>query len=324
MQNNLKTPAIFNIQHCCTQDGPGLRSIVFVKGCPLRCQWCQNPESWMSEPEIGFKADKCLGCGQCVKLCPSGSISKPGQKTNEKCSGCGICSDVCPSGAIVKFGEYLSPKELVAKLAPEFPYFRRTGGGVTFSGGEAGLYSEFIAETASLLKSQGIHTAMETCGLWACKNGSDIFNGMVSNLDMILFDIKLFDDEAHRKYCGSSNISIKDRFILLSDLENKGDGPMLWPRLPLIPGVTDSCANIAGWAGFLEACGINRISIVPYHELGNSKRKWMNPESSASTEAPVFTEVTEENIERVKDLFESSGIEAYLPGFEVFEEEFAA
>lgn len=224
----------------------------------------------------------------------------------------------------MKFGEYLSPKELVAKLAPEFPYFRRTGGGVTFSGGEAGLYSEFIAETASLLKSQGIHTAMETCGLWACKNGSDIFNGMVSNLDMILFDIKLFDDEAHRKYCGSSNISIKDRFILLSDLENKGDGPMLWPRLPLIPGVTDSCANIAGWAGFLEACGINRISIVPYHELGNSKRKWMNPESSASTEAPVFTEVTEENIERVKDLFESSGIEAYLPGFEVFEEEFAA
>lgn len=217
MQNNLKTPAIFNIQHCCTQDGPGLRSVVFVKGCPLRCQWCQNPESWISEPEIGFKADKCLGCGQCLKFCPSGAISKPGQKNNEKCSGC-RCSEICPSGAIVKFGEYLSPKELAKKLAPEFPYFRRTGGGVTFSGGEAGLYPEFIAETASLLKSEGIHTAMETCGLWACKNGSDIFNGgMLSNLDMILFDIKLFDDEAHRKYCGSLNITIKDRFILLAD-----------------------------------------------------------------------------------------------------------
>jgi len=147
---------------------------------------------------------------------------------------------------------------------------------------------------------------------------------MVSNLDMILFDIKLFDDVEHRKYCGSSNITIKDRFILLADSAIRGDGPMLWPRLPLIPGVTDTYANIAGWAGFLEDCGINRLSIVPYHGLGNSKRKWMNPGSSASCAAPVFPEATEDNIERVKDLFESSDIDAYLPGLEVFDEEYAA
>lgn len=319
MENRKHHPAIFNIQHCCTQDGPGLRSVVFVKGCPLRCQWCQNPESWNIQPEIGFKADKCISCGECKKICETGAMIKPGQKNNEKCSGCGRCLEICPSGAMVRFGEFMSQTELAEKLSPEFPFFRKTGGGVTFSGGEAGLFPEFISETASILKSERIHTAIETCGLWACQNGSDSFNKLILNIDLILFDIKLFDDWEHKKYCGSSNLTIKDRFSYLSDLSLKGEAPKLWPRLPLIPGVTDTCHNIAGWTGFLDKLGINRISLVPYHELGNSKRKWMSPDSSASSPAPLFPEATQDNNERVRNLFESSGIEAFFPGLEVFE-----
>lgn len=316
MHDNPGSPSVFSIQHCCTQDGPGLRSVVFVKGCPLRCKWCQNPESWNPLPENGFKKEKCTGCGECVKSCSNGAMLRPGLRISEKCSGCGICSDICPSLALVRFGRYISPAELVSDLYPEFSFFKGTGGGVTFSGGEAGLYPDFISETAEILKSHCIGTAMETCGIWACKKDSASFYRLISSLDLILFDIKLFDDYKHRQFCGSSNVAIKDRLAFLAHLRDIDAGPAIWPRMPLVPGVTDNEDNIRGWADFLLTCGLTAMSIVPYHDLGVSKIRWLNSLENLSDQK--FIEPDEYLINKAAGIFESYGIKTFLPGLEKY------
>jgi len=303
----IKAPAVFSIQNFCLHDGPGVRSIVFFKGCPLRCVWCQNPESWRIAPELAFKAHLCIDCRTCVDICPQKAISAPGIRDARKCDLCFTCVENCPSEAMVCFGKYTTIDSVMDELRPEFPYFENSGGGVTFSGGEPTLFPEFIAKLSNCLHGEGIHTALETCGSF----DPDTDTGFLSDLDLVLFDIKLYDETAHLKFCGKSNADIKNNLTRLAAFSLGGTGPPVWPRLPLIPSVTDTDENLTEWARFLNKIGISYLTLVPYHNLGASKRQWLN-----LPPAPEFSALTDERMGEVVKFLGQLGIACFAPGEE--------
>jgi len=305
-----REPAIFSIQHFCLHDGPGVRSIVFFKGCPLRCAWCQNPESWRPSPETAFKARLCIGCNTCVDVCPTKAISAPGIRDIQKCDHCFTCVENCPSGAMVRFGEFYTADDVMEELRPEFPYMKNTGGGVTFSGGEPTLFPGFTARLANQLHDGGVHIAVETCGFF----DPDISENFLSGIDLVLFDIKLYNDAAHKKFCGTSNLKIKENLTRLTAQSPARNGPAIWPRLPLIPTVTDTDENLIAWAQFLKNIGISYMTLVPYHNLGNSKREWLNLPT-----AQEFPAMADERMEDAVKLLEENGISCFAPGEEEWE-----
>jgi pyruvate formate lyase activating enzyme len=296
---------VFSIQHFCLHDGPGIRSVVFFKGCPLRCDWCQNPESWSPGPEIGFKERLCISCGRCAEACQAESSTRPVYRDASLCRTCFACADACPSGALVRLGIPRTADDIVKEIAPEVPLFRESGGGVTFSGGEPALYPAFCAGLAKKLRSRKIHIAMETCGLF----NADAAKGLIASLDLVLFDIKLFSDAEHRAYCHTGNDIIRKNLKLLA---GPGKGrPGLWPRLPLVPGVTGTRDNLAAWAGFLKKLGVRALTLVPYHRMGNDKRSWLG-----LPPAPVYDVPSQEEVAAAMEVFRKQGLRACLPGEE--------
>jgi len=304
---NAKDPAIFSIQHFCLHDGPGVRSIVFFKGCPLRCVWCQNPESWRTAPELAFKAHLCIDCRTCVNTCPQKAISAPGIRDTQKCDGCFTCVENCPSRAMVCFGKYTTIDSVFEELRPEFPYMKNTGGGVTFSGGEPTLFSEFVGQLSKCLHEEGIHTALETCGFF----DPQVDIQFLSDIDLVLFDINLYDETEHLRFCGKSNTKIKQNLTRLAAFASAGTGRAIWPRLPLIPTVTDTTKHLTGWAQFLKNIGISYLTLVPYHNMGDAKREWLNLPS-----APKFSALTEKRLQVSIDLLGENGISCFAPGEE--------
>ncbi len=319
---------VFSVQHFCVHDGPGIRSVVFLKGCPLRCSWCQNPESWAREPELGHKRRSCLDCGTCVSVCPTGAMTAPGQWSVADCTSCFKCVEACPGGALTRFGEARSPEDVYTELAQEFSLFRQSGGGVTFSGGEASLFPDYMLALQSPLKAAGIHTAMETCGLFHLKHvqplaqllndtlawerfSSQILWQALGDLDLVLFDLKLMDGDRHREHCGADNARILDNFALLAGLAAAARGPTVWPRLPLVPGITDDEANVRAVARFMHDCGICAITLLPYHNLGVEKFDWLRkPEAFRDQLLP------EERLERARRIVEEEGLRWYESGEE--------
>jgi pyruvate formate lyase activating enzyme len=302
-------PLIFSLQHFCVHDGPGIRSLVFFKGCPLRCVWCQNVESWKTEAEIGFKAHLCIACGRCVERCPERAIAGPGQRDANRCRLCFTCVQGCPSGAMTRFGVKRTPEETVAELRPEFPLLRGSGGGVTLTGGEPTLFPEFAVELARLLRSEDIPVALETCGLFNLGR----LRPLLAELQLVLFDIKVCDREQHRLLCGSENTVIKGNLRSLAQAARMGEGPPVWPRLPLVPGMTDGPANIRSWAGLLRDAGAPFITIIPYHQMGRVKRAWLGLPAGPDLRVPGDGEIA-----AAAELFASEGIRAFRPGEEDF------
>lgn len=300
-------PLIFSIQHFCLHDGPGIRSLIFFKGCPLRCIWCQNIESWKQEPEIAFKAHLCINCGRCVEKCPEHAFSEVGKRNSRFCRYCFTCTDNCPSGALTRFGVSRSVEDLMEELRPEFSLFKTSGGGVTFTGGEPTLYPEFASTLARNLRAEGIDVALETCGLFNLEKSKPL----LLELNLVFFDIKIFDDAQHKKLCGTGNAEIKNNFKYLLDDWRRNKGPFIWPRLPIVPEITDGHKNINGWAGFLRELGLTFLTIVPYHPMGANKRRWLG--------LPPTRELrihTEEELQSIKQLFFYEGIKVYKPGEE--------
>ena len=303
-------PLIFSVQHFCVHDGPGIRSLVFFKGCPLRCVWCQNAESWRADAEIAFKSHLCIACERCLERCPKHAIATPGHRDPKICGHCFTCVEACPSGAVTRFGVKRTPEEIVAELRPEFPLLKESGGGVTLTGGEPTLFPEFATSLARLLRSEGIQVTLETCGFFKLEQ----LRPLLVELQLVLFDIKVFDGEQHRLLCGSHNSVIKENLISLAEAGRNGEAPPVWPRLPLVPGMTDGEANIRSWAGFLRDSGIPFLTVVPYHPMGANKRGWLGLPAG-----PEIRVLKEGEIESVEQLLYTEGIRVFKPGEEDFQ-----
>jgi pyruvate formate lyase activating enzyme len=305
--NKTKTPVILEIKGNSLDDGPGIRSVIFFKGCPLSCLWCHNPESKKAGIEISFDSRTCVGCNTCIKICPVAALSRdnPHFISRDLCTLCFKCADACPSGALAKVGAYMSVKEIVDVVIRDKPFYDTSGGGVTLSGGEPALFMEFISKLLRALKKNGIHTLLETCGLF----DFDSFKRTVyPHLDMIYYDIKIFDNNEHKRYCGASNNRIIENFTKLLPLAKK-DGKILIPRTPLVPGVTDSDTNISAIADFLKGLDVHKAAILPYNPLWHEKNAKIGADDPFAGKKSMRSFMDKNGIEHIKRIFRGRDIE---------------
>lgn len=255
-------PLIVDIKRHSLEDGPGIRSVVFFKGCPLRCAFCQNPEAQEFAAEIVFRATACIGCRACVAACPSRAIGAgPELRSREMCTMCGACTHACPSGALALLGQGLSLEEIVDTVLRDAAYYRHSGGGVTLSGGECTAFPEFAGTLLGRLRAQGIHTAVETCGEFSL---SEFSTHIFPHLDLILFDLKLADSAAHTQFTGHDNERIWCN--LESLLEVAAERVQI--RIPLVPGITATKENLGALATRAFAIGARNLTLLPYNPLG--------------------------------------------------------
>ncbi len=273
---------IFDIQKFSVNDGPGIRSTVFFKGCPLRCIWCHNPESKKAVPEIFYNAKKCTLCRKCAEVCPvSAHVFENNTHTflRDKCQGCSECVKVCHAKALEAVGKSVTAQEVIKELITDKPFYETSGGGVTLSGGEPMYQFEFAEELLTLCRAEGLHTAMETCGMAP----SESFRKIAPLVDLFLFDYKLTDPEEHKKYTGASNELILKNLELLDEM-----GSQIILRCPIIPGINDTEEHFSAIAKLANSLkNILEINVEPYHSLGSHKAEKLGVEYALEkTEMP--------------------------------------
>ena len=268
-----QTGLVFNIQKFSIHDGPGVRTTVFLKGCPLRCKWCANPESQLPIAQIMYDAKKCRGCQSCVGLCPEKALSM-GEDGRihvdfQSCRACRTCADNCPGDALSVEGRIETVQAVFDKCMQDKLFYEDSGGGVTVSGGEGMLQPEFCKALCAKLREQGIHTAIETTG---CV-GEKIFRELAPCFDLLLFDVKHHDAQKHRDWTGQDNRQIIQNLKWAAD-----NGPEVLPRVAVIPGFNDSPEDAAGIAGLIKECGLSRVQLLPFHQMGERKYEFLNRE----------------------------------------------
>ena len=258
-----RTGRVFDISRGCVEDGPGLRTVVFMKGCGLDCPWCHNPEGKSVAPEIAFDASLCLGCRKCNEACHRTWDYKAALAWRHGCSACGRCAQACPSGARRLVGREYRVEELVEEALEDAEFFAGTGGGVTFSGGEPLTQPEFLFDCAKSLKKRGVHVAVETSGFWP----ETLREGLVRWFDLVLFDLKLADPARFRKFLGKDNAQALGNLRGL--LETRKPVEL---RLTLIPGFNDRPEDLSDMAAWLGKCPrIPELRVIPFHRLASSK-----------------------------------------------------
>ncbi|MBI9080070.1 MAG: glycyl-radical enzyme activating protein [Pseudodesulfovibrio sp.] len=256
---------IYNIQRMSIHDGPGLRTTVFLKGCPLHCLWCSNPESQKTTPQMMLFEDLCTGCGTCADVCPNGAVISLGEKFGrdiEKCTDCGLCAESCPSKAREMSGKIMTVDEVMDIVRKDSLFYDNSDGGVTFGGGEPTSGGEFFLDMAQAVRDEGYHVTVDTCGF--CP--ADRFDTTIELADLFLFDCKHMDPEQHKKLTGVDNTLILRNMhaALSSDTEVR-------IRMPLMPGMNDSDENITAMADFFKEFDRNAIEIMPCHAFGRNK-----------------------------------------------------
>lgn len=291
---------IFNIQHYCIHDGPGVRTNVFVKGCPLRCIWCANPESQIATPQIMFRADKCVGCGACVQACPNNAIfiSDSKARTNRNiCVGCGECVKVCAPEARELMGHTATVGEVFDEVAKEKIFYGKDGG-LTVTGGEALAHPEFTLALLKLCKNDGIATAVETCGQvkW------ETMKSVLSYCDTVLYDMKQTDTVKHKAYMGTGNELILENLKKLND-ELDCD---IWVRVPTIPGYNADEDNIrrVGEIVSSQITRCKRVDLLPFHNMGEAKAEQLDRDMNGfHSETP-----SKEYMESLKEIIRGFGL----------------
>lgn len=259
------TGQIFNIQKFSLHDGPGIRTTVFFKGCNFRCGWCANPESQRMEVQLTLDAEKCTGCGACIAACPAGArslVNGISAVDASACTTCGACIGVCPVQAIAREGSAKSVEEIVCEVLKDKPFYDGSGGGVTFSGGEPLLQMEFAGALADELHRQGVSVAIETAGAIE----PDRFRAFLPKLDFIHIDFKHHDSAAHMRGTGIGNEQVVENIKAVRE-----SGIPFVVRIPVIPGFNDSLEDARGFASVLRSAGVEKVQLLPFHQLGERK-----------------------------------------------------
>jgi len=287
---------VFDIQRFSLHDGPGIRTTVFLKGCPLSCIWCQNPESISKEPELMFFEKRCTGCGECVRICPN----KVHRFVNNKrfikrqfCKQCGKCISKCYSEALVMCGRSMSVSGIFEEIEKDRLFYKNSGGGVTLSGGEPLLQAEFSLKLLEECKERNINTVVETSGYarW------EILEKALEYLDLVLYDIKQIDPVKHKTFTGVSNE------LILGNLEKLvGTGVPVNIRLPLIPSYNDQVSDLEKTVNFLKRLGTKKIEMMPYNEFGESKWNCLGKEYKLNGVKPQSNLAIQQIIDKLKSL----------------------
>lgn len=282
---------VFNIMRFSLHDGPGIRTAVFLKGCPLRCWWCHNPESQSGRPEVMYAADRCVRCGDCVPACEHGALTFDNGPVRdpELCAQCGKCAEKCLTEARRFVGEWITPEQVVRRVRRDIVFFDDSGGGVTFSGGEPLMQPDFLVSAAKACKAAGIHVALDTCGYAR----PEVLARVTPHVDLVLFDVKVVDPARHRELTGVPNQLILDN---LSMLVRSGKSVIV--RIPLIPGVNDDEQNVHESIDLLTHVGVKRVDLLGYHEAGTEKYERLGSKYRLGGLKPLATETMEELADR--------------------------
>ena len=293
---------VFDIKHYAIHDGPGIRTTVFLKGCPLDCAWCHNPESKHPQPEFMWWPTRCIGCGSCEESCPEGAVTI-GDKLvidEEKCVRCGSCVDECYAEALELVGREMSVEEVMKEVRRDSMFYRESGGGVTFSGGEPLMQPMFLAELLEACKREGFHTAVDTSG----QDNQAALEKIMDHTDLFLYDVKHMDPEQHRKFTGASNELVLSNLALLR-------GRAVVVRVPLVPGVNDDEENIRSMGEYVSGLGFSDLCLLPYHKVGTEKAHRLNRE----TGPPFVAESpTEESLDRLRGVLTEYGLSVKIGG----------
>ena len=294
---------VFDIQRFSLHDGPGIRTIVFLKGCPLSCKWCSNPESQNMKPVIMYKKNECLHCGRCINACSRKAISFENKTFIDRsiCTGCGECANACPAGALVVKGKTMTVQQLIRELKKDATTYRRSGGGITLSGGEPLVQYEFAAELLRACKAQGWDTAIETTGAGI----TEAVEKVIPYVDTVLLDIKHLDTEKHKKFTGIGNEQILKNAARISQISSTV------VRVPVIPGFNYSEEEIRAITEFAKTLrGMRTIHPLPYHTFGENKYDLLGRDYALADIKPLKPE----ELEHLKTMVEREGFQCIIGG----------